>query len=78
MGIAGSIQPISLGEAIFYRDYLAMAFITLVMVGLLVWVLRGSRDKATLSRASGLILLSLYCAYNYILWLSSVPHAYVA
>ena len=34
MGIAGSIQPISLGEAIFYRDYLAMAFITLVMVGL--------------------------------------------
>lgn len=73
MGIAGSIQPISLGEAIFYRDYLAMAFITLVMVGLLVWVLRGSRDKATLSRASGLILLSLYCAYNYILWLSSVP-----
>lgn len=73
MGIAGSIQPISLGEAIFYRDYLAMAFITLVMVGLLVWVLRGSKDKATLSRASGLILLSLYCAYNYILWLSSVP-----
>lgn len=75
MGIAGSIQPISLGEAIFYRDYLAMAFITLVMVGLLVWVLRGSKDKATLSRASGLILLSLYCAYNYILWLSSLPGA---
>lgn len=72
MGIAGSIQPISLGSAIFYRDYLAMACITLVMVGLLVWALRGSRNKAKLSRTAGLILLTLYCAYDYILWLSNV------
>lgn len=75
MGIAGSIQPISLGETIFYRDYLAMAFVTLVMVGLLAWALRGSKDKATLSRTAGLILLSLYCTYNYILWLTSLPSA---
>jgi cation:H+ antiporter len=75
MGIAGSIQPISLGETIFYRDYLAMAFVTLVMVGLLVWALRGSKDKATLSRSAGVILLSLYCTYNYILWLTSLPSA---
>lgn len=75
MGLAGSIQPISLGSTIFYRDYLAMACLTLVMVGLLIWALRGSKNKATLSKTAGLILLALYCIYDYVLWLSSVTSA---
>ena len=72
MGIAGSIYPISLGDTVFYRDYVAMAGITLLMVGLLAWVLRSARDKATLSSTAGLGLLAFYFAYNYILWVSTL------
>lgn len=70
MGIAGVIAPIGLDAAVFSRDYAAMATITLVMVGMLVWALRGGKDKGTLSRSFGLILLSFYCYYYYILWAS--------
>ena len=72
MGVAGSIYPISLGDIVFYRDYVAMAGITLLMVGLLAWALRGARDKASLSSIAGLVLLTFYFAYNYILWVSTL------
>lgn len=70
MGIAGAIAPIGLEGAVFSRDYMAMACITLLMVFLLVWALRGGQNKGTLSRTVGLILLSFYCFYYYILWAS--------
>ena len=70
MGIAGAIAPIGLEDAVFSRDYMAMACITLLMVVLLAWALRGGQNKGTLSTTVGLILLSFYCFYYYILWAS--------
>ncbi|MCS5587011.1 MAG: calcium/sodium antiporter [Porticoccaceae bacterium] len=70
MGAAGAIAPISLDDAVFARDYIAMASMTLLMVLLLARALRGNRNKATLSKTVGLILLSAYCLYYCVLWLS--------
>jgi len=67
MGAAGAITPISLDSAVFARDYMAMAGMTLLMVLLLAKALRGNRQ---LSKNAGLILLSAYCLYYYVLWAS--------
>jgi len=70
MGAAGAIAPIGLDDAVFARDYIAMASMTLLMVLLLARALRGGLDKATLSKTVGVILLSAYCLYYYVLWAS--------
>jgi cation:H+ antiporter len=70
MGLAGVIAPIGLDGAVFSRDYVAMATVTLLMLAMLAWALRGGKDKGTLSRSFGLILLLFYCIYYYILWAS--------
>jgi cation:H+ antiporter len=76
MGLAGSIQAISLDYTVFSRDYVAMTVLTLVMVALIAWALRGSSGKGTLSRTAGFTLLILYCSYNYVLWLSSASGSF--
>ena len=70
MGTAGAIAPIALDNAVFTRDYMAMACMTLLMVLLLAIALRSNRTNAKLSKTVGLILLSAYCLYYYVLWLS--------
>lgn len=70
MGIAGAIAPIELVEQVFSRDYLAMAAVTVILVILIAVALRKNHLKGMLSKYAGLILLSSYCLYYYILWLS--------
>jgi len=70
MGIAGAIAPIDLGAEVFSRDYLAMAAVTVVLLILLSVALGKKNLKGTLSKYAGLILLSSYCLYYYILWLT--------
>lgn len=70
MGIAGAIAPIDLGDQVFSRDYLAMAAVTVILVILLSVALGKNNLKGMLSKYAGLILLSSYCLYYYILWLT--------
>ena len=66
MSVPGIIAPLTLDSAVFYRDYLAMSGMTLVLVGAIAWSLwRGKKNhrQAGLSKKIGLTLLSLYALY---------------
>ena len=70
MSMPGIIAPLALSNAVFYRDYLAMASITLVLIGGIGWsLLQSSRTgrPARLSRAMGIVLLVLYALYYVLL-----------
>ena len=71
MGAAGAINPISLDPAVFTRDYLAMAAITVLLVLLLAINLRNNNRTAQLPKWAGVILLSAYCLYYLVLWYST-------
>ena len=71
MGAAGAISPIELSPFVFSRDYIAMAFVTLLVIALILLALRTQPEDAKLSRKAGAILLGTYVLYYIILWLSS-------
>jgi len=68
MPVAGAIAPLQLDPQVFYRDYLAMAALTLVLI---IAVFLARRHKALgnhrLSRVTGVVFLSLYLAYYLLL-----------
>jgi cation:H+ antiporter len=66
MTSAGAIAPITLGSEVFYRDFLAMAAMTLLMVVLVVIALRSRAGR--ISKAMGLLLLVGYGYYYMLLW----------
>ena len=66
MAMPGLIDQPKLGSEIFFRDYLAMLLITLLLISFIAWVLFHSRQTARqprVSRLGGIILLAFYCAY---------------
>lgn len=66
MSMPGIISPTTLGQAVFSRDFLSMAFMTLLLLGGIIWAqMRSSRTgkPARFSRSSGLTLLICYCLY---------------
>ena len=71
MGAAGAISPIELSPFVFSRDYIAMAFVTLLVIALIFLALRTQPEDAKLARKAGAILLGAYVLYYIILWLSS-------
>ena len=66
MTSAGAIAPIALGSEVFYRDFLAMAAMTLLMVILAAIALRSRSGR--ISKAMGLLLLAGYGYYYMLLW----------
>ena len=70
MSMPGIIAPLALGDAVFHRDYLSMAVITLVLIAAIGWVLwkaRKTASSARLSRITGAFLLALYILYYVLL-----------
>lgn len=61
-GIPVIIQPLSMDTAVFYRDYLSMVVITLVLCSLMAWGFCIKKD-ASLGRFSGILLLIVYAGY---------------
>ena len=66
MTSAGAIAPIAVGSEVFYRDFLAMATMTVLMVVLAAIALRSR--SGTISKAMGLLLLAGYAYYYTLLW----------
>ena len=71
MGAAGSISPIETSTFVFNRDYIAMALMTLLVIALIILALRKNPENSQLSRSAGVILLSAYILYYFVLWLST-------
>ena len=71
MTSAGAIAPIALGSEVFYRDFLAMAAMTLLMVVLAAIALPSRAGK--ISKAMGLLLLASYGYYYTLLWPAIAP-----
>ena len=73
MPIAGVISPLQLNSAVFYRDYLAVTALTLLLLGSIAlhyFRQRKREDKAAtvhLSRKFGSIMLLLYVLYFVVL-----------
>ncbi len=66
MSMPGIISPVQLGDAVFARDFLIMAGMTLLLVGGIAWAqLRAGRNggKPLFSRYSGILLLGCYSLY---------------
>ncbi|WP_438957946.1 calcium/sodium antiporter [Porticoccus sp.] len=66
MSIPGIISPLSLGSEVFYRDYLAMCTITLLLLGaiaLTLWLPRHRGGAPTLACPVGVVLLLMYTLY---------------
>jgi cation:H+ antiporter len=69
MGAAGAISPVKLSAFVFSRDYIAMALLTLLALGLIFLASRARPEDAQLSRKAGIILLGAYVLYYIVLWL---------
>ena len=71
--IAGVISPLQLDSAVFYRDYLAVTALTLLLLGAIAlhyFKQRNAEDKAAtihLSRKFGSVMLLLYALYFVVL-----------
>ncbi len=71
MPIAGVIAPIELDEAVFFRDYLSVAGLTLLMVLTIAFLYWRSKGRAFyFSRGFGGVLLLLYGLYFGVLFSS--------
>lgn len=69
MGIAPIIQPITMDVAVFSRDFMAMAGITLLLGAfMLISYLKNNNNHSQLGRLAGFILLVLYGAYYTLLF----------
>lgn len=72
MPIAGVIAPLQLDAAVFYRDYLAVSALTLLLVGSIAWRYFQNREQVIhLSRKFGAVLLTLYALYFVVLFPTS-------
>lgn len=60
VGIAGAIKPISLEPLVLSRDWVAMAILTLLLMGFGIRKARQGR----INRAHGAIFIALYIAYT--------------
>ena len=68
MPIAGAISPLQLDGAVFYRDYLAVTALTLLLVGSITLRYFKSRAKTIyLTRKFGGVMLVLYVLYFVVL-----------
>lgn len=70
MSLAGSISPMHLGQQVFYRDYASMAFLTVVMVAMVIVAVRRGQTQGVqgrLSRRTGVVLLAIYALYYLLL-----------
>ena len=72
MAAPGIISPLTLNQEVFFRDYLSMAALTLILTGMiasLLWRKKAKSCQANISRNVGLALLLLYGLY-YVLLIS--------
>ena len=66
MALPGVIATPKLTEEVFYRDYVSMGSLTLVLLVIILYVsyiARNKGDQATISKKLGLLLLMLYALY---------------
>lgn len=72
MSLPGLFAPLHMENAVFYRDYLSMAAITLLLVAAILFSYFMRRDKShthtVLGRRIGVLLLLGYAGYCYILF----------
>ena len=66
MSVPGVIAPMALEDAVFSRDFVAMAGMTLMLVAAIWLSLRG-RQTGRLGRRFGALMLTLWLAYNCLL-----------
>lgn len=74
MSVPGIIAPLTLDREVFYRDYLAMSTLTLILVIIIAWsIWRGRKEhhQGRLSKKVGMTLLTLYALYYAILILGT-------
>jgi len=70
MSVPGIISPLALEKEVFYRDYMAMSLLTLVLIAAIAFsIWRGKKEhrQAQLSKTIGLTLLVLYGLYYAVL-----------
>lgn len=66
MSIPGIVSPLTLGSEVFYRDYLAMSAMTLLLlvtIALILWSRHHRGGIPTLTRPVGVVLLLMYTLY---------------
>ena len=71
MAMPGIIAPQLMEAAVFSRDFIAMALITLLLaaaIGAGFWLTRSGAAQARLGRRIGLLLLASYIAYYVVLF----------
>lgn len=71
MSVPGLINPPSMGSGVFYRDYLSMLLITILLVAWIGWALYRQKRRGLaprVSRPAGVVLLLAYLGY--ISWLT--------
>jgi len=61
-GIPAIIQPLTMTQDVFYRDYLSMIALTLALCAMMLWTLCINKNP-TLGKISGVLLLILYAGY---------------
>lgn len=73
MSLPGIIAPLSYGKEVFDRDYLVMAGVTALLALFIVvnFLIRKGQQKY-IGRGAGVLMLVCYCAYIYVLYLSTV------
>lgn len=70
MSVPGIISPLALEKEVFYRDYMAMSLMTLMLIATIAFsIWRGKKEhrQAQLSKTIGLTLLVLYGLYYAVL-----------
>ena len=70
MSVPGIISPLALEKEVFYRDYMAMLLLTLMLIAAIafsVWRGRKEHHQAQLSKKIGITLLVLYGLYYAVL-----------
>jgi cation:H+ antiporter len=68
MPAAGIITPLTLDPAVFFRDYIAVSVLTLMLIGTIIYKHRqNGKQSVYLSRRFGIVLLSSYILYFIIL-----------
>ncbi len=61
---AGVIQPLALDTAVFFRDFVALSLLTLILVATISYKhWRNVKGVVYLTRSFGILLLSIYIAY---------------
>jgi cation:H+ antiporter len=67
LGIAASIQPIHIDEIMLKQDFPVMFLITV----LLFFMAYGIGGPGKISRRSGVLLLTIYCSYQILVWITA-------